>query len=340
MVRHMQAVVFYGDGDSRVTSWPKPQVQSGTALLRVEAAALNRRDLWIVMGRYPGVKPPVVLGSDAVGVVEAVANDANREQTSWCGQRVVVNPSLGWGADQHRQGPDFEILGSPRQGTFAQWVVVPLEALHPAPKHLDLAQCAALPLAGLTAYRALFTRACVQPEERVLITGIGGGVAQMALSFARALGCRIAVTSADAAKRQAALQAGADWAGDYTDPHWSAALQQEWGGVDVIIDGSAGPGLAQALEAADYGARVVIYGGTAGTIDGIPPRVLFWKQLTMLGTTMGSDADFAAMLRFVHKHQLPIVVDQTYPLDQWPQALQRLRSSAQTGKVVLRMSDE
>ncbi|TVR44207.1 MAG: alcohol dehydrogenase [Planctomycetota bacterium] len=328
----MRALILDADLRLSLADRPQPLPAADEALVAIRAAALNRRDYWISKGLYPGLTPPVILGSDGCGEVVALGEGADQ---SWLGRRVVINPSLAWGASQAHQGADFQILGNPRDGTFASHLAIPLSALHPAPDHLSDAEAAALPLAGLTAWRALVSRAQVRPGERVLITGIGGGVAQMALMLSRSLGCRVAVTSRDGAKGEAARQAGAELALDAQAQDWAKALQGAWGVVDVVIDGVGGANLPALVQAADYGARIVVYGATAGEPQGLPLRPLFWKQLAILGSTMGSPADFADLLDHVREHGLRPRIDGSWPLAEWATALERMASGAACGKLVL-----
>jgi NADPH:quinone reductase-like Zn-dependent oxidoreductase len=173
-----------------------PAAAPGWATVRVRAAALNHRDLWIRQGRYPGLKFPIILGSDGAGVVAAVGREADR---GWVGRPVIINPSLDWGDDPRVQGPGFRILGLPDDGTLAETVAVPVANLASPPAHLSTEQAAALPLGGLTAWRALFARGGLRAGETVLVTGIGGGVALLALQFAVAAGAAAYVTSGSAA---------------------------------------------------------------------------------------------------------------------------------------------
>lgn len=328
----MQALVLQDNGSLLCQEWPTPQPQAGEVLLQIHAAALNRRDLWITKGMYPGLTPPVVLGSDGVGTVTALGDGVDE---AYLGQRFVINPSIEWGPKQACQGASFNILGNPRDGTFAEFVAVPVEWLCEVPAHLSDDQAAALPLAGLTAYRALVSRAAAQAGDRVLITGAGGGVAQMALMFAVALGCKVAVTSSSAAKRDAALAAGAELAFDYREADWGKQLRKAWGGIDVAIDGNVGDGFATLVQIADFGARIVVYGATVGEPSGLPMRQLFWKQVSILGSTMGSAADFAAMVALVSQQRLCPTVDGVFAMADYAAALARMEEGAHLGKIIL-----
>lgn len=304
----------------------------GEVVVHLKAAALNRRDYWITQGMYPGIEPPVVLGSDGAGLVSQVGDGVD---VTWQGREVIVNPGLGWGETQAAQANDFQILGLPRDGTFATEVAVPANQLHPKPIHLSWEEAAALPLAGVTAYRALFSQGELQAGETVLITGIGGGVATFALQFAVAAGAKVWVTSSSPRKIQRAVQLGAQGGFDYTSETWAKECVKAAGPPNLTIDGAGGPGYAALLNLAAPGGRIVNYGATAG-----PPRKLdlfkvFWKQLRLQGSTMGSPADFAAMVDFVETNGIKPIIDYTFPLGDGNRAIAQMKTSPQFGKYVV-----
>ena len=302
-----------------------PQGDAEHAIVRVKAAALNHRDLFIRQGQYAGIKYPAILGSDGSGVLDK----GNRE--------VIINPTLNWGSDPRAQQKIFRILGLPDDGTLAEHVRVPAENLADKPAHLTHEQAAALPLAGLTAYRALFTRANVQKGERVLITGIGGGVALFALQFAVAVGAAVFVTSGSAEKLAQAKAMGALGGANYKEDKWADVLRTQAGEFEVIVDGTAGDGLNTLCDVAAAGGRLAFYGGTLGNPKEVIWRRIFWKQLTVLGSTMGTPADFAAMVAFVNEHKIVPTVDSVFALADANAALQRMAAAAQFGKIVLRI---
>jgi zinc-binding alcohol dehydrogenase/oxidoreductase len=301
-------------------------------VIRLKAAALNRRDYWITQGMYPGIETPVVLGSDGAGEVSMTGS---RLGNFWQGREVIINPGLDWGDDPAAQGPDFSVLGMPRDGTFATEVIVNASQLHEKPSHLDWHQAAALPLAGLTAWRALFTQGQLQSGETVLITGIGGGVAAFALQFAVACGAHAWVTSSSQEKIDRAVEVGAMGGFDYTADQWSRELVKEAGSPHLIIDGAGGQGYRSLLNVAAAGGRIVNYGSTAGAPDSLELFKVFWKQLRLQGSTMGSPQDFAAMLKFVGDKQLVPIVDSVMPLADGNLALDQMQLSPQFGKFVL-----
>ena len=208
------------------------------------------------------------------------------------------------------------------------------------PAHLSFEQGAALPLAGLTAYRAAFTRAQVQPGERVLVTGVGGGVALTAAQFCTARGAEVWVTSGSDEKLARAQELGAKGGVSYRAENWSKTLLQQAGGpFDVIIDSAAGAAFNYLLDLVALGGRIVFYGGTLGNITDLPPAKIFWKQLSILGSSMGSPQDFANMLALVTEKKLVPVVDEVLPLAEGEAALRRLEAGAQFGKIVLKIAE-
>ncbi len=303
---------------------PEPVAGSQEVIVDLLAAALNRRDLYITLGQYPGVRTPVVLGSDGVGILD--------------GQRVILQPGLHWGNTEAYQSADYTILGTPADGTFAERIAVPEANVRSCPGHLSDAEAAALPLAGLTAYRALKTRGAAATGETVLVTGAGGGVAGLAIQFATALGCCVFATSSRDEKLAFAKTLGAANGVCYTDPEWIDQLRALTGGIDVVIDGAGGEGFSQLIPLMKAGGRMVFYGGTRGKFAPISPQALFWKQITIAGSTMGSPGEFVEMLGFVERHQLRPAVDSIRPLAEADAAFDRMAAGEQSGKLVLQIA--
>ncbi len=307
--------------------WPtwsdiEAPAQEGTVEVKLLASALNHRDLWIVRGMYAGIKLPAVLGSDGCGVYKD--------------QRVIINPNIGWGQQEAFQSRSYRILGMPSFGTFAEHICIAEDRLHPAPTHLTDEGVAALPIAGLTAYRALFVKAGLRSSDRVLINGVGGGVAMMAFLMALAAGAEVYVSSSDARKRQKSLKMGATQAFNYKKEGWGKLLYSEFGGVDIVIDSAGGDGFTELIDAAKPGARIVTYGGSSGKMNGLSPQVIFWKQLSILGTTMGSDQDFVRMLDYVALHKIQPVIDEVFDIKKGEHAFIKLSKAKQFGKIVLK----
>ncbi|HKK89711.1 MAG TPA: zinc-binding dehydrogenase, partial [Saprospiraceae bacterium] len=232
------------------------------------------------------------------------------------------------------QSRNYHIMGLPENGSFAQYLLVSEDRLIQCPEHLSNEEAAALPLAGLTAYRALFTRAQCRPKERVLISGFGGGVASTAFLFARAINCELYVSSSSAEKRELAMKMGAKAAFDYREKGFGKKIYKDHGGVDVVIDGAAGEGFGELVEACRPAGRISVYGGTAGKAM-MSPQKLFWKQLNILGSTMGSDKDFQEMVGFVEQHKISPLVSSVHSLSDGKVAFEAMDRQEQTGKIVL-----
>jgi NADPH:quinone reductase-like Zn-dependent oxidoreductase len=322
----MKAMILEGASQPLAyTDAPDPQSDAEHVVVRLRAAALNHRDVWISKGQYAGIKYPIILGSDGCGVLGNGARE------------VIVNPGLNWGNDPRAQRKDFRILGLPDDGTLAEQVKVPSANLADKPAHLTHEQAAALPLAGVTAYRALFTRAQLRKGERVLITGIGGGVALFALQFAVAAGAAVFVTSGSDEKLERARALGALGGANYKEANWPDVLRGQAGEFDVVVDGTAGEALNALCDVAAPGARLAFYGATLGNPKELIWRRVFWKQLSVLGSTMGHPSDFAAMVAMVNEHKIVPVVDSVYALADANAALARMAAAEQFGKIVLKI---
>lgn len=309
-----------------------PLPGNGEVVVRLAAAALNRRDYWITQGMYPGIKLPVVLGSDGAGVVELIGGGVD---SAWRGREVIINPGWDWGDSELAQAASLKVLGMPIDGTLATHVRVPVEYLHDRPAHLSVEAAAALPLAGVTAYRAAFTQGQIAVGEKVLVTGAGGGVSSFAIQFAVAAGAEVFVTSSSAEKIASAVKLGAKAGFDYKSADWTAKAKAACGAFDLIIDSAGGEGYAALVELAAPGGRIVNYGATAGPPAKLDLFKVFWKQLRLLGSTMGSPRDFSAMLDFVAQHKIRPVVDQVFPLAEGNAAIARMRNTQQFGKIVV-----
>jgi NADPH:quinone reductase-like Zn-dependent oxidoreductase len=327
----MRALQFPAIHQLSLVELPEPKPGKGEVLVTLRAAALNHRDVWIRAGQYAGVTFPCVPGSDGAGVVMAVGEGAD---ASWIGREVIIFPTLDWGSGQRAQGAQFSILGLPRQGTLAETIAVPATQLAIKPAHLSWEEAAALPLAGLTAYRAVFSRADLQPGERILISGIGGGVALFALQYALAIGAEAWVTSSSTEKIARAVALGAKGGFDYRDPSWVASAAKAPGPFDVIIDSAGGPGFAALIDATAPGGRIAFFGATRGDAA-LPVRKVYWRQISLLGTTMGSPADWAAMTAFVGQHRLRPIVSEVFPLARAAEAFALMEQGGQFGKIVI-----
>ncbi len=319
----------------RYEDMPDPVLGETDALVSVKAAALNHRDVFICQGLYPGIKLPAILGSDGAGEVVSVGSAVD---AAWIGKPVVINPCFDWGDDARAQSNKFRILGLPDDGTNAHLVKVPAANLAPKPSKLSYEQAAALPLAGLTAYRAVVTRAQVQAGETVLVTGIGGGVALFALQFAKSLGATVYVTSGSEDKIERARKLGASGGVNYRNSGWGKELiALSGGGPHVVIDSTGGDTFNKALEVLRVGGRLVTYGSTLGAVEKMEARRIFWKQLNVMGSTMGTDDEFSKMLDFYETRGLEPVVDSVFPLREGKEAFRLMQESRQFGKIVLKI---
>lgn len=307
-----------------------PQPKEGECLVKLSAAALNRRDYWISVGKYPGIKDGVTLGSDGCGVV--IEGD-----TDWVGQTVLINPNINWGADPQVQSRDYMILGTPTDGTFAEYIVVPTHRLSIKPQHLGNIEAAAFPLAGLTAFRAVTTKGHVKANDKVLITGIGGGVSQFALSFALQLGAEVYVTSSSVDKIDRAVSNGAKEGFNYGEDHWVKDAARNVGKFDVIIDSAGGDALNDYLRLVKPSGKIVVYGSTTGKTKGMDLFRLFWSQVAIVGSTMGNDEEFKQMISFVDLHKLKPSIDQVYPFNEGVEAIGNMSKTSQFGKTILKM---
>ena len=332
----MNAVVLTETGTPdvlRLGPAPDPVAGAGEVVVALRAAALNRRDVFLRKGIAPSPLP-VIPGSDGAGIVRSVGAGVSGIAE---GDEVVILPSLGWGGGEHAPAPGFRILGGPDDGTYAELVRIPAENVFPKPPRLSFEEAAALPLAGLTAYRALVSRARIRSGETVLILGIGGGVATIALHIARAAGCRVIVTSSSDDKLARAKELGATGGVNYTEDGWVAAVKEmSGGGVDVVVD-SVGSTWADSVNSVRAGGRVVAFGGTGGGKVEMMVRPITMGQVSFLGTTMGSPRDFAGLLAAVAHQTWTPVIDSIRPLAEVADAHTREEAGDHFGKLVLTM---
>jgi len=304
---------------------PEPIPAKGEVLVSLKAAALNRRDFWITQGMYPGVKTPCILGSDGAG-------------TTSDGREVILNPGIDWGSDEAAQSTDFRILGMPDNGTFAEHVAIQEALVHDKPAHLSWTEAAALPLAGVTAYRAMFVQGGLESGQSVLITGVGGGVGSLSLQFAVAAGAQVTVTSSSETKLAKAKELGASFGVNYGEEGWAKAIQDHVGSIDLVIDSAGGGSYNHLLKLLKPGGRIVNFGATAGPPAELDMFSLFWKQLQIVGSTMGSPRDFSAMLDFVNQHQITPGIDRVRPLSEGGEAVQSMAKMEQFGQQVLEIA--
>lgn len=327
----MQAIVFHSkDEPLQVKEVEVPVPGKGEVLIRLRYAALNHLDLWIWEEQV--LQHRVIPGADGSGRVDAVGEGVD---AGWIGKEVIINPSLYWGPNEKMYSDDYQILGNPTNGTFAQYIVLPQEYVYEKPAHLTAKEAAALPLAALTAYRALFTKAQLTANDKVLVTGIGGGAALYLLQMAVAAGASVYVTSSSEEKVQKAVALGARGGFNYREENWVQKAKEQAGGFDVIVDSAGGNGFARLTEVANAGARIVLFGRTAGNINNLRPGLIYNKQLQIMGTVMGTPNEFKAMLAFYQQHQLHPMVDKEFPLNRILEARDYMKQGTHFGKVIL-----
>jgi zinc-binding alcohol dehydrogenase/oxidoreductase len=334
----MKAMVLHELGGPDKLSFedvPEPEPGPGETVVRLRAAALNRRDLYATYGQYPGVKPdilPAIPGSDGSGEVVARGEGADGPDE---GTEVVVNPALYWGDDPRKPGKEYRILGVPDDGTFAQFVKVPVENVFPKPSHLSHEEAATIPLAALTAYRALVTRGGLKEGETVVVPGIGGGVATFLVQMASALGARVFVTSGSDEKIEKSKELGAEGGVNYNSEDWSKELKGMAGGVDLSVDHVGGEAFNALVSLAKPGGRIVAVGATAGPTPKAMTIRIALKHLDVLGTAMGTNEEFGAMLDLYAERGLRPVINETFPLEEIETALKHMEEGKGIGKIVL-----
>ncbi len=312
-----------------------PTPKENEILINIKYASLNHRDLWITKGKYAGIKIPIILGSDGAGVI-ADTNGSDFKE----GDEVFINPTIDWGHNENFQNKNFRILGLPDNGTFAEYVCVPKKNVYLKPRHLDLKSAAALPLTGLTAYRACFTKAKITKGDNVLITGIGGGVATFALLYSVAAGANVFVVSSSDEKIEFAIKRGAIGGINYKDDSWEKRFKEihlNSKKINKIIDGAGGETMAKCLDICNDGGTIVSYGATLGAVTNFEMRKVFWKQLNVLGTTMGSDNDCYKMIKFVEVNKISPIIDNEFSLENGADAFLRMNSGEQMGKIIVKI---
>ncbi len=341
----MKALCFYEHGELDVlqyTDVPDPAPGPGQALIRVRACTLNHLDVWVRRG-WPGLslEMPHWTGADVAGEVAALGAGV----TGWeIGQRVVVDPGISTREDEftrrgeHSLSPGYVVLGEHVRGGQAEYAVVPAANLMSIPDGWDLTQAAAPLLVSLTAWRMLVHRAQLRAGESVLIVGAGGGVNSMAIQIAKLAGATVYALTSSEQKMERAYELGADVALNYhQDPRWSKTMYEitDRRGVDVVVDNVGQATLAQSMRAAARGGRIVIVGNTSGPQAKIDVRFIFGKQISIVGSTMGSHQDFCDVMELVWAGKLRTVVDRVMPLSEGKAAFAALERGEQFGKIVL-----
>jgi len=306
---------------------PDPVAGPGDVLVRLRASALNHLDVWIRKG-LPSVPKPRILGADGAGIVEALGEGVTGFEP---GERVVLNPGIEAG------GGRIHVIGEHRDGTNAELIAVPATNVHPIPEGLSFEEAAAFPLVFETAYRMLVTRAGLREGEWVLAWGIGGGVSTAALAIAKALGANVLATSSSDAKLELARELGADATVNHATGDVKEAVQGATGGrgIDVVVEHVGQATWATSLQVAAPGGRIAVCGATSGPNPPAALHRIWWKQLSILGSTMGTGEDFARAYELVGSGRARPVIDEVLPLEEIRAAHERLEAGEQLGKIVL-----
>lgn len=324
-----------GPSSAKIQQLDIPTPSAGEVRVALKAASLNHRELFISRGHYPGMSLPAILGADGTGVIEAVGDGVDGSRI---GEEVILYPAADWGDSMQFPSAKFGLLGMPHPGTLADYVCVAADSAVSKPQNLTFNEAACLPVAALTAWRALTVKANVASGETVLVTGIGGGVAIWALKFAVALGAKVFVTSGSDEKIAQAVELGASGGINYREEKWGKNLAKLSGGIDVVIDGAPGGGLGQYVRCLNMGARAVIYGSTGKPDFNVMAPELFLRHASIIGTAMGTLDDFIAMIAFVHENDLKPVIEKTFRLDSAGEALCYLEANHHMGKVVVEIA--
>jgi NADPH:quinone reductase-like Zn-dependent oxidoreductase len=326
----VRAVRIHEDGGPEVLvleEAPDPVAGPGEVLVRLRASALNHLDVWIRKG-LPSVPKPRILGADGAGIVEALGEGVTGFEP---GERVVLNPGIEAG------GGRIHVIGEHGDGTNAELIAVPATNVHPVPEGLSFEEAAAFPLVFETAYRMLVTRAGLGEGEWVLTWGIGGGVSTAALAIAKALGANVLATSSSDVKLERARELGADATVNHATGDVKDAVQEATGGhgIDVVVEHVGEATWATSLQVAAPGGRIAVCGATSGPNPPAALHRIWWKQLSILGSTMGTGEDFAGAYELVASGRARPVVDSVLPLEEIRAAHERLEAGEQLGKIVL-----
>lgn len=316
----------------------KPTTVEGPfTTVKVASAALNHRDQYIREGKYAKIQYPAVLGSDVSGYIMSRDGEVQTDEL------YVVDPTFAWGDNDAAQSTDMNILGMPSQGGFAEQVIVPIDHLHPAPTHLSADEAAAIPLAGVTAWRALMYQGRCTKDDTVYITGVGGGVATMAMQFALAIGCNVIVSSRSRDKLDALEDHEHVKDAKLTtvliddDGEWVSMIKKLK--PNLIVDSIAGDTVNHLTDILVPGGRLIFYGASAGTVPAMNIHRVYWKQLTIKGSTMGTEDDFADMLSVIERYEIHPIIDKVYPLEEAEAAFDRMKDAQQLGKIVFKISE-
>lgn len=309
----------------------EPTAEKGQVIVKLKTAGLNRRDLYIP-NRRGEESEALVLGSDGAGIIEAVGEGVS---TVSIGDEVIINPALRWIENSVSPPETFDILGMPDDGTFAEKIAISAEQVEPKPGYLTWEEAGSVALAGMTGYRALFTKGNLQAGETVFIPGAGSGVATYLIQFAKNIGAKVIVTSRSAEKRQQALNLGADIALD-TSEDWTQALANET--IDLVIESVGRATFNRSLALLKKGGRIVVFGATTEDTVELDLRSFFYNQHQLFGSTMGSREELRDMLAHIEKYETRPVLDRVFELEEAAEAFRYLEESKNFGKIVFGIS--
>jgi NADPH:quinone reductase-like Zn-dependent oxidoreductase len=345
----MKAIFFEQHGGPEVLKYgeiPDPVAKPGEALIKVLAASLNHLDIWVRRG-WPALNLtfPHVTGSDIVGEIISVKTPSSSQVAWQAGTVVIVNPGVISSEDEWtRRGqesisPGYKIIGENLPGGLAEYVTVPIENVFRMPDGFSNEEAAASLLVGTTCWRMLFSRGQLSPGETVLVVGSGGGVNSMAIKLSRAIGAYVIALASNANKARRALDIGAHQVIDIGEyPKWELEVFKisKGRGVDLVIDNVGASTIQQSIRSTARGGRIVTVGNTSGHNITFDNRMLFGKQISLIGSTMGSRQDFIDALAFMSRNGIKPIIDKISPLSQGIEALQYLEQGKQFGKIVLR----
>lgn len=316
-----------------LTDMPQPKLGDDEVRVQIVTAGLNRRDLYIP-DRRGNVSDPLIIGSDGAGIIKELGQHVE----GWnVGDEVILNPSLRWKKNTPSPPSNFDILGMPDHGTFAEQITINADQLEQKPNNYSWEEAGVLGLAALTGYRAMFTQGLLQKGQTVFIPGGSSGVATFLIQYAIAAGARVIVTSRSAYKREKSRELGAHIVLD-TSEDWEEKLVDET--VDLVIESVGAATFQRSLDVLKPGGRIVVFGATAGDTVELDLRSFFYGQYTLVGSTMGSREEFRAMLALISEHDIHPVLDQVFPFERAQEACNRLVENEQFGKIGLHISKE
>ncbi len=328
----MKALFLNSDKSLEIKEVVVPQLHEQDVLVSLKASALNHREIWIKKGLYPGMKLPCILGADGAGVITKIGSKVD---ASILGKEVIVYPGYDWGEKETYPSKSFRVLGMPDPGTIAEYISVPFDHVIEKPSYLNFPEAASIPVAFLTAWRALVHHGQIDESKNILITGIGGGVAQAGLALAKAFGSKIFVTSSSQEKIDFAKKQGALAGVNYKKEDWHLELREQCKEIDIVLDSSPSPKLDDYYSFLRYGAKIVAYGSTGSRNTSINISKFFLRHIQFIGTAMGSPKEFEELLAFMDQHHIRPIIHAQYSMNQSLTAIEELQKGNHIGKIVI-----